>query len=283
MSESKRILSIKNSSILAGVFVIIILILRSEELNGKLNKQLLISENEQVTKSNLSQHLMKIDSMFLKGDYLKALEYYNSNIDLSIQNDSVILLRTDLSLLLSQKQKKSFSDTVYINTGSESSLVTAQEIKLYDSVAFALEKAKAQVENMKRQLTNKSFGEYLIFMSEKGNEIHYLGQVKKGKANGRGIAIFSTGSRYEGEWKENKRHGNGSFYWFDGQIYKGGYFEDKRNGIGTYSWPNGDTFIGKWANDKRNGEGTFYNKDGEIVATGLWKDDNLINVKKDKK
>ena len=69
-------------------------------------------------------------------------------------------------------------------------------------------------------------------------------------------------------------------YWPDGEYYEGSYLNDERSGIGTYTWPNGDKFIGEWARDMRNGEGIFYNKKGEVIAKGSWKNDELVSVSK---
>ena len=157
-------------------------------------------------------------------------------------------------------------------------LATPNEVRQYDSLIFALKKTNIQLENIKKQYTKKSFGQYLTFKSGKGTSIHYVGEVKNGKANGNGIALLSSGSRYEGNWKDNLWHGKGSFFWPDGDKYVGDYKENKRTGKGTYYWHNGDKYVGEWKNDKRDGEGTFYNNDGKIVI-GIWSLDELVEKK----
>ena len=137
---------------------------------------------------------------------------------------------------------------------------------------------------LRRQLHQKSFGEYLTFTNSKGSQIHYVGKVKGGKANGHGVAILNTGSRYVGEWKDNQRHGYGTFYWKDGEFYEGQYKNDKRSGQGTYYWPNGEKYVGQWKDDQRSGKGAFYSKDGKLMASGVWEDDKMITqtTKKDR-
>jgi len=130
---------------------------------------------------------------------------------------------------------------------------------------------------MRNKLRNKAIGEYLTFSNTKGSQMHYVGQVKNGKANGFGVALLNTGSRYQGAWRNNQRHGDGSFYWADGQYYIGSYSNDLRNGQGTYYWPNGEKYVGQWKDDKRNGEGVFYGKDGAIITSGIWKNDKLAD------
>ena len=136
------------------------------------------------------------------------------------------------------------------------------QIEQKDSLNFALEKANIQLRNLRSQLKERSFGEYLTFKSKKGNQMHYVGKVNNGMANGYGMALLDTGSRYEGEWKNNQRHGEGSFYWSDGDYYVGHYENAERNGFGTYYFHNGEKYVGDWKDDKRNGDGNFYGKDG---------------------
>ncbi|GEM_PF-1045509 len=157
------------------------------------------------------------------------------------------------------------------------------EVDVVDSMTFALEKAHTQVDILKRQLKQKVSGAYLTFQTKKGNSLHYVGKTRNGKANGFGIAILDSGSRYEGEWSNNMRHGSGEFYWADGQHYEGNYENDQRSGSGTYFWPNGDKYVGQWTNDMRNGEGSFYDKKGKVIASGTWKDDKLDEKDKKKK
>jgi hypothetical protein len=146
----------------------------------------------------------------------------------------------------------------------------------YDSLRFALKKADMQIRNLKGQLRNTSGGNYLTFKSRQGNDVYYVGDVRNGKANGRGVALLSSGSRYQGEWADNRKHGVGEFNWPDGARYEGQYEDDQRSGQGTYHFPDGSVFVGDWENDLRNGEGIFYNKRGDVVARGVWRDDELV-------
>ena len=55
----------------------------------------------------------------------------------------------------------------------------------------------------------------------------YVGEIKKGKANGVGVFTFSDGSTYEGKVKRNKIKGNGIYTDKQGNVYQGKF----RNGI----------------------------------------------------
>ena len=80
-----------------------------------------------------------------------------------------------------------------------------------------------RTKSLTHQLARKSTSGYLTFSDSKGIKIHYVGEVKEGKALGQGVGLYSTGSRYEGEWQDNLRHGDGTFFWPDGEYYKGSF------------------------------------------------------------
>ncbi len=258
-------------------------ITRATELQQKLKQ----SEEQQallVEKLNNYEELVHIDSMLLKGDYNTAIQSYSASMDVQTENKMGIPLRIALAeKLLHDKQDTRLAPNTssnIIDTTANAITATPKEIRKYDSLSFNLEKTKVQLARLQRQLRDKSFGEYLKFKSKKGNQLHYVGQVKHGKANGFGIALLDSGSRYEGQWKDNQRHGKGTFYWPDGEYYVGTYENDKRSGFGTYYWPNGEKYAGEWKEDKRSGSGQFFGTDGDVVAGGEWNDDKLVEVNK---
>ena len=225
------------------------------------------------------------DSLLAYGDYSSAIQLYHQLLTDSMSDARQI----DLHLMIVKKlinerrtDKKRVADSA---TMAEMPAVVTDrsalpdEQRKYDSLIFALQKAHRQLDRLKHQQMKKDYGEYLAFESIKGNTVHYVGQVKDDKANGRGVGLLNTGSRYVGEWVNNQKHGKGVFYWADGQYYEGDYKEDKRHGYGTYHWPNGEKFAGYWANNERNGEGVFYGEEGNVLARGIWKNDELVEKK----
>ena len=259
--------------------VAVFFMFRSTGLQDKLLK------NEQLRTQLQSQMddyeaLFRIDSMLVDGEYNKALRSYTESAKSIDDGNNVIPLRIALAekMLQLRTSGRIVRDTLMEDLDSlrRAAMVTPKEIRRYDSLSFVLEKAKVQLTRMRRQLMEKSFGEYLTFKSKKGSQMHYVGEVKDKMASGFGIALLDTGSRYEGEWRNNERHGEGTFYWPDGEYYVGHYENDKRKGQGTYYWPNGEKYVGGWKDDKRNGDGIFYGKDGEVVTSGVWKDDKLV-------
>lgn len=228
------------------------------------------------------QKIARIDSTLVDGEYEAALRAYNEEIKNKKGRDSMRLaLRIAMAKQLSRYRsgfvtKNQLDEMRNADSLEQSQKATPREIRDFDAVSFELEKSKVQLDRMQKQLKEKSFGEYRTFKSKKGNQMHYVGQVKNGMANGYGVAILDTGSRYQGDWKNDQRHGEGTFYWPDGEYYEGSYVDDRRKGRGTYHWPNGEKYVGQWEADKRNGQGTFYGEDGEVITQGLWKDDKLV-------
>jgi len=127
-----------------------------------------------------------------------------------------------------------------------------------------------------KALKRKEDIKVISFESTKGDQVHYLGEVENGKANGGGIGIWRTGSIYKGKWKNNKRHGQGTFEWEDGQRYEGDFRNDVRTGEGTYYWPGGERYEGEFRNNRREGKGTLYDPDGNVSFKGKWKNDKPV-------
>lgn len=252
-----------------------------------LKKRLVVLEENktrQLKVTKQQKELFRIDSLLFTGQYDEAIHAYNSSFaNKDFDDVSAIELRIKaaerfLKIDTGQHQNlEVFALRDSLDSIRAKSSALPSEIRSYDSLYFALEKTKVQLANMRNKLRNKAIGEYLTFSNTKGSQMHYVGQVKNGKANGFGVALLNTGSRYQGAWRNNQRHGDGSFYWADGQYYIGSYSNDLRNGQGTYYWPNGEKYVGQWKDDKRNGEGVFYGKDGAIITSGIWKNDKLAD------
>ncbi|MEC8831132.1 MAG: hypothetical protein VX772_02140, partial [Bacteroidota bacterium] len=253
--------------------------------SNQLSKELAQIKEENKINSNkvvAYEKLAEIDSLLLQGEYDSAIESYHASMNADKENQMIVPLRIALAEKLKGNQIKTqpIKDSVKTEQDNLPPSDWSEEVAVrkYDSINFSLEKAKVQLARLKKQLQQKSFGEYLTFTSKKGNQLHYIGQVKEGKAHGFGVALLDTGSRYEGEWRNNQRHGEGTFYWADGEYYVGSYENDKRNGFGTYYWPNGEKYTGEWENDKRSGAGKFYDSNGDVVAGGEWDDDKLVEL-----
>jgi len=236
----------------------------------------------QLEQQLLSQKaLLATDSLLVKGQYQDALTQYQNHQNATLKDGEfgVGLRMAIAEKLLAFEDTKTISSTLHKSPDTvalEDKTTSPPKVDQLDSLNFVLSKTKMQLEKMKRQFYQKSFGEYLTFTNGKGSQVHYVGQVEEGKANGYGVAILNTGSRYVGEWKDNERHGQGTFYWKDGEYYEGNYEGDQRNGQGTYFWPNGEKYVGQWKDDRRSGKGAFFGKDGKLMTKGIWENDKMI-------
>ncbi len=279
-----------NIVLLGGVLIALIIAISSMFREQKLKKQLKeIQAKETLISNRLAsqEELLPIDSLLVSGQYQSALQKYEKLFSSNASDDNTyVKLRIQLAKQFMKLNKGMHPDDSIsvqqkvLDTSIVEIASPVGEVRRYDSLYFALEKVKAQLNRVKKQQQKKSYGEYLTFTNRKHHKVHYVGQVRNDKANGYGIAVFDTGSRYEGEWKENLRHGDGSFYWTDGEYYVGQYQNDRRTGQGTYFWPNGEKYVGQWKDDQRNGEGAFYDKDSNIMTEGLWKNDKLVEQNK---
>lgn len=107
----------------------------------------------------------------------------------------------------------------------------------------------------------------------------YVGQVKDGKANGKGTMIYSSGGTYVGQWLDDKAHGQGVYTWPNGKknkSYVGQFKNNNFNGQGTMTYSNGDKYEGQWQDDKRHGQGTMYDSKGKAYQKGTFQNDNYI-------
>ena len=105
--------------------------------------------------------------------------------------------------------------------------------------------------------------------------ITWCGNIKEGKANGYGVAIWSirgkTTERAEGEWKNGRLHGSAVWSQPKGAQYSGEWKNGEKSGYGIYIWPNGTIFMGEYSHDQRK-LGKLIDADGnqkEIIQTSL--------------
>jgi antitoxin component YwqK of YwqJK toxin-antitoxin module len=109
----------------------------------------------------------------------------------------------------------------------------------------------------------------------------YFGQFLDGKKTGFGITYSPVTSleKYVGELSDGKRSGHGYYNYHPEDILKGllklgdsdTLFDEKIHGeISSYC--NKKKYEGDWGNGQPNGFGTKYNKTGNVVYKGFWKD-----------
>ena len=102
----------------------------------------------------------------------------------------------------------------------------------------------------------------------------YEGYWKNDKANVSGKLLHSDGDIYEGEWLDDKAHGYGVYRHMDGAKYEGNWKEDKQDGKGKESWPDGASYEGEYKQGKKSGQGKFIWADGSVYE-GQFEDNNI--------
>lgn len=207
---------------------------KQEELKAEITKteNLLDATKNEIEKLKT---LQLADDYFFKGDYNQAKISYTSILntyDLSetekirVQQkiDRITEVETTKEVLTDEIRAYQF--TLRNKEGEIDSLkqvLSNVRNENHDELASLnrrIELLEEELKQKKKTLARKEDVQVISFKNEKGDIIHYLGEVENGKANGGGIGIWKTGGIYKGDWKENKRHGEGEYEWADGHRYK---------------------------------------------------------------
>ena len=69
----------------------------------------------------------------------------------------------------------------------------------------------------------------------------------------------------------------GILFYDNGNIkYEGNFMNDFYDGFGNYYFEEGNIYIGNITKNKRNGEGILYDKNNNILYSGLWENDKPL-------
>lgn len=234
--------------------------------------------------------LINADVYFIQGEYDTVSSIYSTLLQSEKKSrllGSQIAMRQQRLLDMQSSKDSIFEDLntyrfLLNNARKNNDTLSSQLQHLEKQVTTIQEKHEIQIAELKntiqeqeKQLSKKDKVQVISFRNEKGNLIHYLGEVRDGMANGGGVGIFNTGGIYKGEWKNNQRHGKGTYEWKDGHKYEGEFVNGEREGQGTYLWSSGEKYVGQWRGGKRNGQGTLFDKDNNVSYEGLWEDDKI--------
>ncbi len=105
----------------------------------------------------------------------------------------------------------------------------------------------------------------------------YIGEFKKGVADGYGRLFQRNGQWYIGYFKNNKKDGEGEIHFSDGSFYIGNFKNDNLEGEGKYFFSDGSYFSGNFKDNKIHGQGKMAWSDGRMFY-GTW-ENNLIHGK----
>lgn len=81
----------------------------------------------------------------------------------------------------------------------------------------------------------------------------YMGECRKGKAHGEGVAEGTLGA-YEGDFLKGYPDGKGTMKYADGRVYKGDWRKGEKDGEGVMTMANGEKKEGFWKNDEYQGK-----------------------------
>ena len=107
----------------------------------------------------------------------------------------------------------------------------------------------------------------------------FFGEYTNNKRNGQGTYTYANGDKYLGEYKNGKKH-EGTYTYAKGHKYIGEYKDGKRHGQGIFTYPDGTKDVGEFKNEVLNGFAIRYDKYGNILKEGIWKDDKFLYSKK---
>jgi len=289
----------KYSKFLPYPLLLLALILYLYQLNtsSRLQTQLLSANtSEEDLKGNLQLLQLKTDGdeFFFAGEIDKATNLYKQYESQTRENIIENRLNwynafdsTSRELLLSAEQMRDELTMVRSELNARGKLLLeneniieskSQQLLVYEKRIKSIKDSLISLCNQEKESLSKAKTiDTLSFLSSKSHKIRYLGDLKSGKANGRGSGMWSTGGYYYGAWSNNMRHGKGVYHWKDGEHYIGEYKNDIREGVGSYYWNNGERYEGSWKADQRNGFGTLYDPTGKVKYKGNWVNDHPMN------
>ncbi len=129
-------------------------------------------------------------------------------------------------------------------------------LRRFPNGAFA-EAARARLEELRNGPGGKpaALGATTTGTLNYNDGARYVGALRDGKPNGRGVLTLANGERYEGDMVDGNRNGRGSTTWTNGDRYEGDYRNNVRHGRGTYTWADGGRFVGDYRDNERHGRG----------------------------
>ena len=120
---------------------------------------------------------------------------------------------------------------------------------------------------------------------------NYSGEVKDGKPNGMGVALYKSGNviRYAGSFVNGMYNGKGTMFFSGDAFLTGEWKNGKLNGKGTNLTATGALYVGDFANGIKSGKGILFYKDNSFISGGflndkmdgrciqLWTDGSIIS------
>ena len=237
------------------------------------------SEENQIDDNNINSITQKFkNSPKLMNDLIKLQSNIKGTILRNKLNNNLLFQNNP------NRQTQNISSTKY--TAINQNKITDEDINrlfqqyppLDDRVPVEL-KQSVEYENHAIYYGEWSTGPTTSFRHGRGIQVwtdgsRYEGYWKNDKANVKGKLIHADGDVYDGEWLDDKAHGYGVYTHTDGAKYEGNWKEDKQDGKGKESWPDGASYEGEYKQGKKCGNGVFKWVDGSKYD-GEFSDNNI--------
>lgn len=236
--------------------------------NSQINFNLDNSENSIYNQNSICK--ARGESIYQKNTHFKTFEEKNLNeFYLSKLNENKSKLKNDNEAFL----KFVDSSEIDKNYVSKMSDFSKNMIKL---MSFPQKQNNTDNKNydtdyysQEEKDENKSYNQTTIL----SNDI-YIGEFKKGVADGYGRLFMRTGEWYIGYFKNNKKEGEGEIHFVDGSFYIGNFKNNCLEGEGKYFFKGGCHFSGNFKNNHFCGKGKMAWNDGRMFD-GIWDNNNL--------
>lgn len=105
-----------------------------------------------------------------------------------------------------------------------------------------------------------------------GYTLRYIGEFVNGVMSGKGTMIYADGVFLSGDWKNGKMNGNGANVNKEGTFYVGGMKDGFRSGKGWLVLKSNAFYLGEFKNDTYNGMGIYGWADGRTIGQNIYKD-----------
>lgn len=102
--------------------------------------------------------------------------------------------------------------------------------------------------------------------------LRYAGYFVNGKYEGKGALVFSDGSFISGDWKAGKLNGKGANFNKDKDLYVGGFSNGLKNGFGTFMFADNSFLQGGFKDDNYSGRCIFVNSSGNVLSDNIYAD-----------
>ena len=232
---------------------------------GKKNNEIQQLQNDLKNSENEGAKLFS-EKQALENQLSKA------NIEIENLNDTIYDLDStidDLEKGISKKHRRTL-----LILSAVIAVLTGILVLLLFSNKPAKKSGKANITNDSIDVTT-TVGNHIVERDSETTFV-YWGEMKNGLPNGKGNAQYSDGKRYDGDFENGFRHGKGIMTFPDGVVYEGDYVNDIAEGQGEIRYATGERYNGEWKNNNMNGQGTFYDKNGNILFSGTWKDGEAV-------